>query len=332
MTRVLDQGIHGSGSGPAPGSIGSGGSGGPQPTTRGRTMTAPTPPTLAHQAIRLELPEHLGVHCLTAGVAGPPVVLLHGGGVDAAAFSWKYAIGALAGDHQVFAPDWPGYGESDRPDVEYTIEYYVEVLTQILDALHLPKAALVGLSMGGAAALGLALGSPDRVDRLVLADAEGLGDHVPGGHLGYLAVHVPGANTAGYALQRHSRWWVRQTLTSLVGTSDAVTDELVDEAFELLRRPGAGKAFHSTQIDEVGWRRLRTDYSDRLADLAVPTLIVHGEADPLVPVAWARRARERIPGSRLVTLPGVGHLSPREAPAAFNTAVTDFLADRAPTA
>jgi pimeloyl-ACP methyl ester carboxylesterase len=291
-------------------------------------MTSPTPQTASPEPMRLELPDHLGVHCLTAGSAGSPVVLLHGGGVDAAAFSWKYSIGALAeSGHRVFAPDWPGYGGSDRPDVDYTIDYYIDVLTGVLDTLHLPQASLVGLSMGGAAALGLALRSPDRVHRLVLADAEGLGSDIPGGHLGYLAVHVPGANAAGYALQRHSRWMVRQTLTALVGDPDALTEEMVEEAFELIRQPGAGRAFHSTQTDEVGWHRLRTDYTEQLADVAVPTLILHGEADPLVPVAWARRAHERIPGSRLVTFPGVGHLSPREAPDAFNAAVAGFLAD-----
>jgi pimeloyl-ACP methyl ester carboxylesterase len=278
--------------------------------------------------VYLELPDHLRVHCLTAGAAGSPVVLLHGGGVDAASFSWKHTLGALAGaGHRVFAPDWPGYGDSDHPDVEYTIDYYLEVLSEIMTALDLARASLVGLSMGGAAALGLALRRPELVHRLVLVDAEGLGGDVPGGHLGYLAVHVPGSNAAGYALQRHSRWMVRQTLSALVGDPDRLDEETVEEAYDLIRRPGAGQAFHTTQVDEVGWRRLRTDYTEQLPDLAVPTLIVHGEADPLVPVAWARRAQERIPGARLVTLPGVGHLSPREAPEAFNAAVTDFLAD-----
>ena len=253
-------------------------------------------------------------------------MLLHGGGIDAASFSWQHAIGALAeAGHRVFAPDWPGYGDSDHPDIEYTIDYYVEILPQILDALELPQAALAGLSMGGAAALGLALRHPDRVPGLVLVDADGLAADVPGGHLGYLAVHIPGANAVGYALQRHSRWMVRQALAALVGDPGALSEDTVEEAYDLLRRPGAGRAFHTTQAREAGWRRLRTDYTEQLPDLAVPTLIVHGEADPLVPVAWARRAQQRIPGARLVTLPGVGHLSPREAPAAVNAAIGGFL-------
>jgi pimeloyl-ACP methyl ester carboxylesterase len=207
------------------------------------------------------------------------------------------------------------------------------VLSQILDALELPRAALAGLSMGGAAALGLALRHPDRVPGLVLASSDGLAADVPGGHLGYLAVHIPGANAAGYALQRHSRWMVRQALAALVGDPSALGEDTVEEAYDLIRRPGAGRALHTIQ---AGWRGLRTDYTEQLPDLAVPTLIIHGEADPLVPVAWARRAQQRIPGARLVTLPGVGHLSPREAPDAVNTAIRGFLTDidrtRAPKA
>jgi pimeloyl-ACP methyl ester carboxylesterase len=283
-------------------------------------------PGAAVRPAYLELPGRLRVHCLTAGYAGTPVVLLHGGGIDAASFCWRYAIGALAeAGHRVFAPDWPGYGDSDHPDIDYTIDYYIETLPRILDALELPQAALAGRSMGGAAALGLALRHSHRVRGLVLISAEGLAADAPGGHLGYLAVHIPGANTAGYAIQRHSRWMVRQALAALVGDPGALSEDTVEEACDLIRRPGAGRAFHTTQAGEAGWRRLRSDCTEQLPDLAVPTLIIHGEADPLVPVAWARRAQQRIPGARLVTLPGVGHLSPREAPVAVNAAIGDFL-------
>jgi len=165
---------------------------------------------------------------------------------------------------------------------------------------------------------------PDAAARR-LVDAEALGADVPGRHLGDLAVHIPGANAAGYALQRHSRWMVRQALAALVGDPGAVGDDTVEETYDLIRRPGAGRAVHTTQASEAGWLRLRTDYTEQLPDLAVPTLIIHGEADPLVPVAWARRAQQRIPAARLVTLPGVGHLSPREAPAAVSAAIEDFL-------
>jgi pimeloyl-ACP methyl ester carboxylesterase len=120
---------------------------------------------------------------------------------------------------------------------------------------------------------------------------------------------------------------VHQTLVSLVADPDTVDDSMVEEAYQLARRPGAWQAFERTARDEVRHSGRRTDFTDRLGDLAVPTLVVHGESDPVVPVGWARRAAERIPGARLAVLPGVGHLAPREAPGAFNVTVTSFLTE-----
>ena len=78
----------------------------------------------------------------------------------------------------------------------------------------------------------------------------------------------------------------------------------------------------------MGWRGLSTDFADRLGELRAPTLIVHGEHDRAVPVAWARRAHERIPDSELHVLPSCGHMPPRERPEEFNEVVRCFLASR----
>src|SRR5438270_10731271 len=86
----------------------------------------------------------LRIGCLTAGASGPPVLLLHGGGIDSARFSYKHAIEPLSRDRRVFAPDWPGYGESDKPDVEHTTGFYASFLGLLMDALGLERAGLVG--------------------------------------------------------------------------------------------------------------------------------------------------------------------------------------------
>jgi pimeloyl-ACP methyl ester carboxylesterase len=137
----------------------------------------------------------LRVCCLIAGARGSPVLLLHGGGIDSAAFSYRHTIGALAGDHRVFAPDWPGYGESDKPDIDYTMSFYVGFLKKLMDSLGFERVSLVGISLGGGAALGFALDFPERVEKLVLVDSNGLGGDVPWGRLGYLLVHAPLVNT-----------------------------------------------------------------------------------------------------------------------------------------
>src|SRR5215211_3354392 len=211
----------------------------------------------------------LHVRCLAVGRGGaPPVLLLHGGGFDAADFSYRYAIEPLSRLRPVLAFDWPGYGGSDTPKLRYDLAYYSRFLERLMDSLGIQRAAFVGISMGGGAALSFALCSPERVE----------------------------------------------------------SDELIQEARRLWNQPASGRAFRSFRKSEVGWSGLKTDLSDRLGELAAPTLLVHGDRDRVVPVEWARRAHERLPDSELRVLLGCGHWPPRECPDTFNRVVTEFLA------
>jgi pimeloyl-ACP methyl ester carboxylesterase len=269
----------------------------------------------------------LRIQYLMAGSTGSPVVLLHGGGIDAASLTYRYLIDPLARDHVVYAPDLPGYGGSDKPNVAYTTEYFVRFLGRFLNTLDLDRACLVGLSLGGGIALGFTLESPDRVHRLVLADSFGLGGDVPWPLLAFLLVRVPLVSEATWALTARSRWIIRWMLEQYVFADPrSVTDDLVDEVRQLLNKPGAGAAFRSLQREEISRSGLRTNFSDRLDAVNAPTLIVHGEADRLVPVAWARRAHERIPNSTLEIIPNCGHWPPHERPDDFNHLVITYLA------
>jgi pimeloyl-ACP methyl ester carboxylesterase len=267
----------------------------------------------------------LRIHCVAAG-DGPPVLLLHGGGLDSGQFTYRYTIGPLAEEHRVFAPDWPGYGHSDKPDVEYTLPFFVDFLGWLVDALGLERSSLVGLSMGGAAALGFALSAPERVEKLVLVDSYGLGGDVPWGRLGYLMVHAPLLGGLTYALLRRSNAMIRWSLYGLVHDRKVVTKSMVDEVARLLADPRSGYAWASFQKSEVGWNGLRTDFSSRLSGLSAPTLLVHGAHDAAVPLAWARRAEERIPQGELEVFPDCGHMPPREHPDEFVRVLHNFLA------
>jgi pimeloyl-ACP methyl ester carboxylesterase len=204
--------------------------------------------------------------------------------------------------------------------------FYVDFLERLMDALDLERASLVGLSMGGGAALGFALRSPQRVEKLVLVDSYGLGSNVPWGRLGYLFVRAPLLNELTYALLRRSRTMIRWSLYGLVYDRQRVTEAMVEETGRLLEDPRAGRAWSSFQKQEVGWGGLRTDFSDRLKGLVMPTLVVHGAQDRAVPVAWARRAQERIPDCELRVFCECGHLPPREQPEEFAWVVKRFLA------
>jgi pimeloyl-ACP methyl ester carboxylesterase len=136
--------------------------------------------------------EGLRVHCLMAGQRdAPPVLLLHGGGYDSASLSYGPSIGPISQHHRVFAPDWPGYGGSDKPKMRYTTDYYVDFLGHLMEALGLRRTSLVGISMGGAISLGFSLRWPQRVDKLVLVDSHGLGREVPGRVMSYAMVRLP---------------------------------------------------------------------------------------------------------------------------------------------
>ena len=267
----------------------------------------------------------LQIRCLTAGAVGPPTLLLHGGGFDSAEFSYGLIVGPLSRGRRVFAPDWPGYGGSDKPDLDYDLAYYVDFLGSLMDALGLGRAALIGISMGGGAALGFALSKPERVERLVLVDSYGLGREIPRGRLGYFLARMPLAADLIYALMRRSRLILRLGLLSVVHDRRAVTDDLTEKARGLLNEPDSGRAFRSFRENEVHWDGLRTDFSDRLGEITGPTLIIHGTHDRAVPVAWARRAHRRLPNSELRVFHGCGHWPPRERPEEFNLAVEGFL-------
>ncbi len=268
----------------------------------------------------------LRVRCLTAGKEGaPPALLLHGGGFDAADFSYRYAIEPLSRLRPVVAFDWPGYGGSDKPNLRYDLAFYARFLERLMDSLEIQRAALVGISMGGGAGLSFALRSPERVEKLVLVASYGLGKDMPYGRLGYLLAHAPLAADLVYALLRRSRSSLRWGLRRIVLDPRVVSDDLVEEARRLLNQPAAGRAFRSFRRSEMGWDGLSTDLSHCLGELAASTLLVHGEHDRVVPLKWAQRAHERLPNSELCVLRDCGHWPPRERPDEFNWAVVTFL-------
>lgn len=270
--------------------------------------------------------EGVSVRCYVAGPEdGDPVVLLHGGGMDSAALSWKEAFPALAERYRVYALDWPGYGESDPvpDDATPDVDYYVSVLDAVLEAFDVVEATLVGISKGGGVAVGYAFESPARVGGLVLVDSYGLGGEVPGGRLGAAYVKAPKLLEATWWLLRRSRRLVGASLSNVV--AGEVEESFVDEAVHEVARTGAGDAYRRFQRAEVGWNGLRTNYADRMDELPVPALFVHGKEDGLVPLEYSKRAADAAPVADIFTLEGCGHWPPRECPEAFVSRLEAWL-------
>lgn len=273
--------------------------------------------------------EGLTVRCHVDGPEDArPIVLVHGAGPDAAEMSWKEVYPALADTYRVHALDLPGYGESDRVprDVTPTIDFYVGILDGLLAELGVVDATLVGISKGGAIVLGYALEHPERVSELVPVDSYGLGDRVPGGRTTATMVQVPKLLEAGWWLMRRSRRATRATLSNVIHPAN-LTDEIVDDAHRQIRRPNSGDAYVRFARAEMHRAGPRTNYFDRIHDLQVRTLFVHGTDDGLIPPGFSKHAADAAPVADLFTLEQCGHWTTREHPEAFVSRLEAWLGD-----
>ncbi len=274
----------------------------------------------------------VGIHYLRADPGtpdgGPPVLLFHGGIIDAARLSWGGVIEPLAAalDQPVIAPDFAGYGGSDRPVAAYSTAYHVETMRAFLNALGVSRVDCCGLSLGGGVALGLAL-SDDRVERLVALDSFGLGTELPRGRLSWAVAQVPALNRLSVALLRRSEGFRRASLEGLVADSATIGEDVHAAFAALLQRPDPGHAFRRWRAAEVTRSGYATTYVDLLPELQQPVLFLHGAADDVFPPAWSERAADLAPDGECVVLPDCGHWPPRERPDEVIERVAGFLGE-----
>lgn len=259
---------------------------------------------------------------------GPAVVLLHGLASDAE--TWDRAIGPLAGEGlRVIAVDLLGHGSSDKPRVSYLLDDFASLLGEVLDALGIKAATVVGHSLGGAVAVYFCDRHSRYVERLVLVAAGGLGKEV---HPVLRAAALPiapavlGAATWPglrrlYAHPRLHRA-LRLTPDNLVNLRRA--------ARALGNSEGRAAFFAALRgvIEPAGQRGSFIDMGTLAAH--VPTLLIWNEHDPVIPVAHARAAHEHLPGSRLAVFPGGGHEPHRREPQRFAETVAGFVRDTEP--
>jgi pimeloyl-ACP methyl ester carboxylesterase len=253
------------------------------------------------------------------GGTGPPVVFCHGIGLDAAGVSWRDALPAVAAEHTVYALNFPGHGGSEQAPGTPTTAYYSEVLEAFIRTHGLSAPVLVGTSMGGAVALSHTLngGSPAG---LVLAASYGLGSEAYWRTAAGAALRVPFADQLLYS-SLGSRAGIRAHLDGMV--HGPVSDALVADVYAAVG-PESVETLRSWQRHEFRADGLRTDFSAQLESIEVPTLLLHGTEDPLLPVRWSRRAAERLPASELSVFEDCGHWLPRERPEACTRAIVDF--------
>ena len=272
------------------------------------------------------------IHYLCGG-HGPPLLLVHGLG-SSAAVEFYYNLEVLAKQHQVLAVDLPGFGQSDKPLLEYTIELFVGVVRDFLASLELRQASVMGVSMGGRVALGLALEAPASVNRLVLVDALGVGQPRPvlayrlllTRGLGELTLSGTARALRGMnprTVRRFWGWYLRRP-----GTVDTIlSDDRINNHSRLLSTPAYRAAYLSALRSIAGTRRLRDGVvvENRLSELSMPTLLVWGRHDHIFPASHAEAAARKIRGARTEIFESSGHTPQMEEPERFNRVVLDFL-------
>ncbi len=245
---------------------------------------------------------------------GPTVVLLHGF-ASQAMFDWGNVIMPLSKTHRVIALDQIGFGASDKPFIDYSIQTYVDFLGEFLRTLKVDHFALAGESLGGwiSAAYTIQALSPSNTGRYALPKPEKLILEDAAGHTALKslnAIPVAGslADAAGVAFIFYDK--------------SRVTEEFIRQNFEIKLKANDG----STQ--RLLWNnpKVATEtVGDKLQGITIPTLVVWGGNDAVVPLADGRDYAAKIPNARLVIIPECGHAPSLEKPADFLAAAVPFL-------
>jgi pimeloyl-ACP methyl ester carboxylesterase len=258
-----------------------------------------------------------------ASGTGPPLVLLHGAGDNAR--DWSYVLPLLGRSHLVLAPDLPGYSPGSAPASDYSPARLVHFVTRFMDAVGLDRAALAGNSLGGLVALQLALSHPERVVALCLVDSAGLGRAV---NPALIAQRLPGVGELAIAMGRRRPGAALRALARAVllfGRPWRTPRSWLVEQYRAARQPGFLEATVASLRAVLGPLGQRQVLVRQLGRLPMPTLIIWGTADWVIPLAHGRRAARRLPAGRLVQLSRCGHAPQVECPAGVAEALSRFL-------
>jgi len=258
----------------------------------------------------------------TAG-SGPALLLLHG--ITNSSETWERAASLLAHRFTVIAPDLLGHGNSATPRGDYSLGAHASGARDVANALGHERVTVVGHSLGGGIAMQFAYQFPERTERLVLVSSGGLGREV---HILLRAASLPGADYVLPALTSRRLVDLGRGIGGLldrVGLQPAGDVGVLARGFASLDNAGSRQAFLHTvrAVIEPGGQRVSAN--ERLALAArIPTLIVWGERDSIIPAAHGAAAHEAMPGSRFEVFEGAGHMPHDDDPYRFAALLTDF--------
>ena len=248
---------------------------------------------------------------------GPAILLIHG--IGDSSQSWRDLIPWLARDHTVIAPDLLGHGDSDKPRADYSIGAYANAMRDLLSVLDIDRVTVVGHSLGGGVAMQFAYQFPERCERLVLVSTGGVSHEV---HPILRFASAPSARLLGKA-----------AFAALAATKTNIgrDAEQLSGVFDALPDAAARRAFVRTLRAAVDWRGQAITMLDRCYLAAdMPTLLIWGDRDGVIPVAHAYQLHAAMPDSRLEIFPDIGHFPHQGDSARFVGVFRDFYTSTSP--
>jgi pimeloyl-ACP methyl ester carboxylesterase len=249
---------------------------------------------------------------------GLPILLLHG--FASSTYTWEKVAPLLqAKSYHVWALDMKGFGWSDKPKKSvYAPQELMEEVNEWMNVMGLQEVVLVGNSLGGAIAWNMALDHPDKVSKLVLIDAAGFIHEMP---LPVRLAGLPGA--AAIAELFFGRWMIRDTLEQVYHDPSRITDLQVDAYYDRMRTENALYAVTAVgqSLDEISAK----EYSRRIPEVQLETLIIWGREDSWIPVEDGRKFEKALPNATLKIIPGCGHIPQEERPEETAQLILDFL-------
>lgn len=263
------------------------------------------------------------------GGQGPPLLLIHG--IGDCADTWSPVIADLARDHTVLAPDLLGHGRSDKPRADYSIAAYANGMRDLLSLLDIGRVTVIGHSLGGGVAAQFAYQFPERTERLVLVDSGGVGRTV---HPLIRLAALPGAELVIPLAGIPPVWFCGRVLAYLLDRAGTAIGGDMQEVLAVVEKlpdaPSRGALLRTLRCG-IDWRGQAITMLDR-AYLAhgVPTQLIWGTRDAIIPVEHAWIAHRALPGSRLELFADAGHFPHHSDPKRFASVVRAFVRETEP--
>lgn len=255
--------------------------------------------------------------------SGEALLLIHG--MAGSSNTWRAVLPQLSKKYRVIAPDLLGHGESAKPRADYSLGAFAAWLRDLLDELGITRATVIGQSLGGGVAMQFAYQHPDYCQRLVLIGSGGLGSDV---NWTLRVLSAPGAEFVLPAVAPQPVLNAGNKVWSWLGRAGVHAPSAREKwsAYSSLADRQARRAFLRTLRSVVDHRGQSVSALNKLHTAAeVPTLLIWGDSDRIIPVAHGHAAHQALPGSRLEVLRGVGHFPHVEAPAAVLGILTEFM-------